>query len=61
MGSAFLCADLCITPEVRAYHGDYIGNWLKVLKNDKKAVFSAASMASKAVEYLHTRQPQDAA
>lgn len=59
MGSAFLCADLRITPEVRADHADYIGNWLKVLKNDKKAVFSAASMASRAVEYLHALQPED--
>ncbi len=38
MGSAFLCADLSITPEVRADHADYIGNWLKFLENDKKAV-----------------------
>lgn len=59
MGSAFLCADLNITPEVRADHADYIGNWLKVLKNDKKAVFSAASMASKAVDYLHGLQPEE--
>lgn len=58
MGSAFLCADLAITPEVRADHADYIGNWLKVLKNDKRAVFSAASMASKAVHYLHGLQPK---
>lgn len=59
MGSAFLCADLSITPEVRADHADYIGNWLKVLKDDKKAVFSAASMASKAVDYLHGLQPAE--
>ena len=61
MGSAFLCADLAITPEVRADHSDYIGNWLKVLKDDKRAVFSAASMASKAVDYLHTLQPAEEA
>ncbi|RCS54878.1 DUF1738 domain-containing protein [Bremerella cremea] len=57
LGSAFLCADLAITPEVRGGHADYIGSWLKVLKEDKRAIFSAASYASKAVEFLHGRQP----
>ncbi|MCB9924311.1 MAG: DUF1738 domain-containing protein [Planctomycetaceae bacterium] len=56
MGAAFLCADLQLTPEVRADHVDYIGSWLKVLKNDKQAVFTAASLASKAVDYLHQLQ-----
>ena len=56
IGSAFLCADLQITPEVRDDHADYIGSWLKVLKEDNRAIFTAASMASKAVEYLHGLQ-----
>ncbi len=58
LGAAFLCADLNITPEVRDDHASYIDNWLKVLKGDKRAIFSAASLASKAVEYLHGLQPQ---
>jgi antirestriction protein ArdC len=58
LGSAFLCADLDITPEVRADHADYIASWLKVLQNDNRAVFHAASLASKAVEYLHGLQPK---
>lgn len=58
LGSAFLCADLAITPEVRDDHASYIESWLKVLKDDKKAVFSAASHASKAIEFLHGFQPQ---
>lgn len=53
LGSAFLCADLSITPETREDHSAYIASWLKVLKDDKKAIFSAASKASQAVEYLH--------
>lgn len=57
-GSAFLCADLHITPEVREDHAAYIQNWLKALKEDKKAVFSAASYASNAVDFLHGLQPQ---
>lgn len=57
LGSAFLCADLHITPEVREDHASYIASWLEVLKHDKRAIFSAASLASKAVDYLHDLQP----
>ena len=60
LGSAFLCADLALTPEVRDDHASYIDSWLKVLKEDKRAVFSAASHASKAVDFLHGLQPQPA-
>lgn len=61
LGSAFLCADLSITPEVREDHASYIDCWLKVLKDDKRAIFSAASHASKAVEFLHGLQPVNVA
>ena len=61
LGSAFLCADLRITPEVREDHAAYIASWLKVLKEDKRAIFSAASHASRAVDYLHGLQPKPAA
>jgi antirestriction protein ArdC len=53
LASAFLCADLGLTPEVREDHAAYIAEWLKVLKNDKRAIFSAASHAQKAVDFLH--------
>lgn len=58
LSSAFLCADLSITPEIREDHAAYIEHWLKVLKDDKRAIFTAASHASKAAEYLHALQPQ---
>jgi antirestriction protein ArdC len=58
LGSAFLCADLQITPELRDDHASYIDNWLTVLKNDKRAIFSAASHASRAVDFLQGLQPQ---
>jgi len=57
IGAAFLCADLGITPETRADHAAYIDNWLQALKNDRKLIFTAASHASKAVEFLKNRQP----
>jgi len=50
MGSAFICASLGIVPTVR--HADYVGNWLAVLKNDARAIVSAASHASKASDFL---------
>ncbi len=52
LGSAFLSADLGLTPEVREDHAAYIGSWLKVLKNDKRAIFTAASHAQRAADYL---------
>ncbi|WP_037478469.1 ArdC family protein [Sphingomonas sp. PAMC 26617] len=50
MASAFACASLSIQPTVR--HADYIGSWLAVLREDDKAIFRAASAASKAADYL---------
>jgi len=52
LGSAFLCAHLGITPEVQPDHADYLNSWLKVLKTDKRAIFTAASHAQKAVDYV---------
>jgi antirestriction protein ArdC len=53
MGSAFLCAALGIVPTVR--HADYLGAWLTVLREDNRAIFRAASAASKAADWLLTR------
>ena len=53
MGSAFLCAALGIMPTVR--HADYIGSWLDVLREDNRAIFRAASAATKAAEWLLAR------
>jgi antirestriction protein ArdC len=50
MATAFVCASLGIVPTVR--HTDYLGNWLQVLKEDNRAIFKAASQASKASDYL---------
>lgn len=58
LGSAFLCADLGLTPEVREDHAAYIGSWLKVLKQDKRAIFSAAAHAQRAAGFLHGLQPE---
>jgi len=52
LGAAFLCAKLCITPEPRADHAQYMANWLNVLKSDKKAIFTAAAKAQEAITFL---------
>jgi antirestriction protein ArdC len=57
LGSAFLCADLAITPEVREDHAAYIASWLKALRDDKRLIFTAAAHAQRAVDYLHALQP----
>jgi len=59
LGSAFLAADLELTPEPREDHADYIGSWLKVLKNDKRAIFTAAAHAQRAVDFLHGLQDKE--
>jgi antirestriction protein ArdC len=56
LGSAFLCADLEITPEIREDHAAYIGHWLKALQDDKRLIFSAAAHAQRAADYLHSLQ-----
>jgi antirestriction protein ArdC len=53
LASAFLSADPGITPEVRDDHAAYIASWLTVLKNDRRAIFSAAAHAQKAADYFH--------
>jgi antirestriction protein ArdC len=60
LGSAFLSADLDLTPEPREDHAAYIASWLKVLKNDKRAIFTAAVHAERAAAFLHSLQPEAA-
>jgi antirestriction protein ArdC len=57
LGAAFLCAHLEVTNSPRADHAQYIAHWLEVLKDDNRAIFTAASLATRAVDYLMERQP----
>jgi antirestriction protein ArdC len=58
LSSAFLAADLGFTPEVRDDHAAYIATWIKVLQDDKRAIFTAAAHAQRAVVFLHGLQPK---
>jgi antirestriction protein ArdC len=50
LSAAFVCASLNIQPTVR--HADYLGAWLDIMRADSRAIFHAASYASKAADYL---------
>jgi antirestriction protein ArdC len=59
LGSAFLCADLGLAPEILEDHAAYLKSWLTILKDEKRFIFTAASHAQRAVEYLHVLQNAD--
>ena len=61
LGAAFLCVALGITPELREDHASYLGHWLDILKTDRRAIFSAAAHAQRAVDFLSSLQPGAAA
>jgi len=46
---------------VRDDHASYIANWIEVLQNDKRAIFTAASHAQRAVDLLQDLQSVPAA
>ena len=57
LGAAFLCADLDLTLEPREEHAAYIANWLDVLKTDYRAIFTAATHAQRAADFINGLQP----
>ena len=50
ISAAQLCAVMGIAPSLR--HAAYIQSWLTLMKSDRRAIFTAASQASAAVDYL---------
>ena len=54
LGAAYLCADLGIALEPRDDHASYLAFWLKVLRNDPRAIFTAAAHAQRAADFLHS-------
>lgn len=50
LGAAFLCARHGVTGQLQ--HASYLGHWLKVLRADKRAIFTAASQAQKAADFI---------
>ena len=52
LGAAFIAGQLGLPSEPRTDHAPYIASWLKVLKSDSRAIFTAASKAQAAADYL---------
>ncbi|MHC2543372.1 antirestriction protein ArdC [Sinorhizobium meliloti] len=56
LSASFLCADLGVAHDPRDNTATYLESWLKVLKNDKRAIITAAAKAQAAADYLHGLQ-----
>ncbi|MGN8000971.1 ArdC family protein [Sphingomonas sp. 22176] len=52
LGQSFICAELGLPTELHDNHASYLGSWIRVLKDDKAAVFLASTKAEQAVRYL---------
>jgi antirestriction protein ArdC len=52
LGAAFTVARLGMIDATIEAHADYVQSWIKVLKSDKRAIFSAASQAAKASDFI---------
>ncbi|MGO7674857.1 ArdC family protein [Rhizobium ruizarguesonis] len=53
LSAAFLAMEFGI--EARLQHSEYIGNWIKVLKNDERAFYTAASHAQKVLDFIREK------
>lgn len=52
MTAAFVCASVGISAEPREDHASYLDSWLRILKADKRAIFTAASAAQRACDFI---------
>jgi antirestriction protein ArdC len=60
LGAAFTCAHLGLSTEPREDHAQYLASWLRVLKADSKAIFTAASKAQHATDWMIARAGESA-
>lgn len=56
MAAGFVLADLGIAHHPRPDHAAYIASWLEVLKDDPRAIFTAASKAQAIADWMHARR-----
>lgn len=56
--ASFVLADLGIAHHPRPDHAAYVASWLKALKDDPRAIFTAASKAQQAADWMWAQQPQ---
>lgn len=58
LGAAFLAAELGLEAEPHPTHASYLASWLTLLRSDSRAIFTAASAASRAAGYLASLQAE---
>ena len=51
LGASFLLGEAGITPEFKR-SASYLKSWIKVLKDDTRAIISAASAGQRAADYV---------
>lgn len=61
LSAGFVLADLGIAHHPRPDHAAYLASWLEVLKDDPRAIFTAASKAQAIADWMHERQRTAAA
>ena len=55
--AGYILADLGLAHHPRPDHAAYIASWLKALNDDPRAIFTAASKAQQAADWMHAQQP----
>lgn len=55
--AAFVCTSVGIIPEPRKESAQYLNSWMRVLKNDKRAIVSAFSYAQRAADFIMKHDP----
>lgn len=56
LAAGFVLADLGLAHHPRPDHAAYISSWLEVLKDDPRAIFTAASKAQAIADWMHAQQ-----
>ena len=61
LGAAFVSGTIGIKLHDREDHAAYLSSWLEALRNDKRAIFTAARHAQEAADWLLSRMGADSA
>lgn len=56
--SGMVLADLGLAHHARPDHAAYMASWLEVLRDEPRALFTAASKAQQAADWMHAQQAQ---
>lgn len=54
--AGFVLADLGVAHRPRPDHAAYIAHWFKAIRSDPRAIFTGASKAQQAADWMHARQ-----